>query len=295
MALTASRIRALNAVMAAGSFAAAARRLHLSQPAVTQAVRDLESAYGVTLFERHGGQLRPTPLAEELCTVTERIGALEERAEAILTRRQSVEGGALRVGLGNSMPGMAVIGVFLRRFPGVRVAVELGSHDQIVKAVLMRRVDVGVLPDVPGDARFAREVVIDQDVVAIAAPDHPVARAERTTLADLTRHRLIFRSKGSATQAVVDRAFRAAGLATEPALTLDTRDGVYEAAAHGLGVGFMWRHGTGRKDSLRRVSVAELSRRYAEVAFRLDEHADPVPEAFFETVRRFRATVAPTA
>lgn len=293
MSLTASRVRAVNAVMAAGSFAAAARRLGLSQPAVTQAVRELEAAYDVTLFERRGGQLRPTPLAEELCGVTERIEALEERARLILTRQKSVEGGALRVGLGNSMPGMAVIGAFLRRHPSVRVTVELGSHDQIVKAVLGRRVDVGVLPDVPADARFAREVCLDQDVVAIAPPHHPVARAGRTDCAELARQRLIFRSRGSATQAVVDRAFRAAGLAPEPALVLDTRDGVYEAAAHGLGVGFMWRHGTGRTDSVRRVPVAEMARRYAEVAFRLDERADPVSEAFFETVRRFRAAAAP--
>ena len=289
MALTSARLRAVNAVAQSGAFAAAARRLGVTQPAVAQNVRDLEAAYGVRLFERRGGRLEPTPLCLELCAVTERIEGLEDEARRLLDRQSALDGGEIRIGLGNSMPGMALIGRFQRAYASVEVGVELGSHEQIVRAVLNRRVDVGVLPDVPADGRFLRETLIEQEVVAIAHPDHQAAAEPRLDCAGLMRHRLIFRSEGSSTQRVVDRAFRRAGLAPRPAMVLDTRDGVYEAVANGLGVGFMWRHGTGRSDVIRRIPVAEMARRYEEMAFRLDEPARPVVRAFMAEIAGFRA------
>jgi DNA-binding transcriptional LysR family regulator len=70
MSLTSSRIRAVNAVFDAGSFSRAARRLGMSQPAVTQQVRGLENHFGVTLFERRGSKLMPTALCREYVAVT---------------------------------------------------------------------------------------------------------------------------------------------------------------------------------------------------------------------------------
>jgi DNA-binding transcriptional LysR family regulator len=260
----------------------------MSQPAVSQNVRDLERLFGVTLFRRRGGRLEPTPLCTEVTALSERIEGLRDEIARILARQNAVAGASLSVGLGNSMPGMALIGLFQRDFPSVSVAVELGSHEQIIRAVLNRRVDVGVLPDVPQDGRFVGEVLVEQQVVAIAHPEHPLASAESTGCAELARHRLIFRGKGSSTQRVVDRAFRRAGLAPAPALVLDTRDGVYEAVAHGLGVGFMWRHGTARSDAIRRIPVREMSETFPEVAFRLDEPPRPVLAAFMAETARFR-------
>jgi DNA-binding transcriptional LysR family regulator len=290
LALTSARLRAVNAVAQSGAFAAAARRLGVTQPAVAQNVRDLEAAYDVRLFERRGGRLEPTPLCLELCALTERIEGLEDSARSLLARQSALEGGEIRIGLGNSMPGMALIGRFQRAHPTVEVIVELGSHEQIVRAVLNRRVDVGVLPDVPGDGRFLRETLLEQDVVAIAHPDHPAAASARLDCAALLRHRLIFRREGSSTQRVVDAAFRRAKLTPRPSMVLDTRDGVYEAVANGLGVGFMWRHGTGRTDLIRRIPVVEMARRYEEMAFRLDEPARPIVRAFFAEIPGFRAS-----
>ena len=74
-------------------------------------------------------------------------------------------------------------------------------------------------------------------MVAIVHPNHPLARVKRISCADLAKHRLVFRTKQSSTQRVVDRAFRAAGVKPKPEIVLDTRDGVFEAVANELGVG----------------------------------------------------------
>jgi LysR family transcriptional regulator, low CO2-responsive transcriptional regulator len=176
MSLTSSRMRAVNAVFDAGSFSRAARRLGLSQPAITQQVRGLENHFGVTLFERRGSKLMPTALCREFVAVTSQLHGIEAQALAVLRQNDALKGGELRIGLGNAMPGMALISAFHRLYPNIQIAVEMGNWASIIDAVVDQRVDVGVLPDVPSDNRFRRKVCVRQGVVAIVHPNHPLAR-----------------------------------------------------------------------------------------------------------------------
>ena len=91
---------------------------------------------------------------------------------------------------------------------------------------------------------------------------------------------MIFRSKGSSTQGVVDRVFRRAGVKPIPLLVLDTRNGVYEAVANGLGIGFMWRNGTSRTDRARKIRVLELLRTHLEHIFHLADNDNALVHAF---------------
>ena len=281
--LTPARLRALLQVVEEGSFSGAARRLGLSHTAVAQQIRELEAERGIRLFDRVDGSLRPTPLCRELCEIGERIREAERDAERILARRDAEGRDRLRVGLGNSMPGIALIGQVIASYRTLSVSVVSGSHQDILSAVLRREVDVGILPDVPEDPRLRRVILLRQEVVAIVAADRQQLVGETTTLAELAERPLIFRSRGASTQRVVDRTFRRAGLAPAPVLTVDSRDTVYEAVAIGVGIGFMWRYGTHRADAVRRIRVPELQPGAEEVVFALDDERNPVVDLVFST------------
>ncbi|MAO55112.1 MAG: LysR family transcriptional regulator [Rhodospirillaceae bacterium] len=282
MSLTAARMRAFNAVVDEGNYSAAARRLGMSQPAVSQAIQDLEKSFSVKLFERRGRSLVPTHLALELAPISSEIGRLEDAARVLLQRSERLETGVLRVGLGSLMPGMAIIGAFQKRFPNIQVQVEYAIFSDIIDAVMAGRADLGILPDVPKDGRFRTKVCLTQEVVALIPHGHPLASNTTVTLADLMVERLIFQKRGSATQKVVDKAFRTAGLAPHASLVLETGGEVYEAVANGLGVGFLWRHGTSRRDGARRVPVVEIDAPYEEVVFRRADQANPIVDMFFD-------------
>ncbi|MGE4326201.1 MAG: LysR family transcriptional regulator [Pseudodonghicola sp.] len=286
--LTLSRLRALTAVAEEGSFSAAARRIGVSHSAVAQQIRDLERAHEVHLFDRVRGVLRPTPACLELCDIGNRIQAAERDAARVLARRGPSGKHRLRVGLGNSMPGIAIVGRVLAQHPTLTVTVDSGSHQDIMAAVSRREVDVAVLPDLPPDPRFRRAPVLTQEVVAITSPDNPMARRETVTLAELAASPLVFRSPGSSTQKLVDRGFRHAGLSPEPRLIADTRDAVYEAVAVGIGVGFMWRYGTYRSDVVRRLMVPEFRSTVDEVVFALSDESNPLVDLFFNVATQFR-------
>jgi len=289
--LSLARLRALNAVAEEGSYSAAARRLGLSHSAVAQQIRDFESAQGITLFERVRGVLRPTPLCLELNEIGARVIEAERDTARILQRRDASGKHRLRVGLGNSMPGIAIAGKMADNHPSVSITVESGSHQDILSAVLRRDVDVAVLPDVPVDPRFRRFSVLEQVVVAIVGPNSPHASRTDALLAELADEPLIFRSRGSSTQKVVDRAFRQAGLHPEPRLTADTRDAVYEAVAVGLGVGFMWKNGTYRADLVHRIALPEIRSSAEEVVFALADERNTLVDLFFGAAEEFRKSV----
>lgn len=285
--LSPARLRAIAAVAEHGSFAAAGRSLGLSHAAVSQQVRAVEQEHGIRLFDRQHGQLRPTPLCQELTDIGQRVLEAEQDAARILDRQTASGRPRLRLGLGNSMPGIAIAGMLLARRPGLSIEVESGSHQHILGAVLRREVEAAVLPDVPPDPRFRRLPVLTQEVVAIVAPSGPLAGMDRVSLAELAALPLVFRSRGSSTQKVVDRAFRRAGLAPQPVLVADTRDAVYEAVALGVGVGFMWRHGTYRKDAVRRVEVPEMRGGVEEVAFALADERNRMVGFFFAVAEAY--------
>jgi LysR family transcriptional regulator, low CO2-responsive transcriptional regulator len=285
VALTWSRVRAVNAVFETGTFAAAARRLGVSQPSVAQLVRELEAEYGVALFDRHGHTLIATTLCRRLYAATNKVQSIEAEALAILQQRDEVSGGELRIGLGNAMPGMSLIATFRKLFPKIQIGIEIGSWSTIVAAVVDQRVDVAVLPEVPDDSRFRREACIQQRVVAMCHPAHALASQTPVTIASLMEHPLVFRSRDSSAQRAVDKAFRIAGLRPMPAIMVNTREGMLEAVANRLGIGFGWEHGSSRVDRIAKVVIAEMEAESPEYIFSLAGKRGRLVELFFHAHR----------
>jgi LysR family transcriptional regulator, low CO2-responsive transcriptional regulator len=285
--LSLSRLRALTAVAEEGTFASAGRRLGISHTAVAQQIREIEAMHSVSLFERRNGALHPTPICAELCDVGVRMHEAERDALRILGRRDERGNRQLRVGLGNSMPGIAIVANLISNHANLNVTVESGSHQTILSAVLQRRVDVAVLPDVPSDSRFLRVPILSQEVVAIVSPDFPEPPGGVFALDHLMQSPLIFRPRGSSTQKVVDRVFRQAGLEPTPRLVADTRDAVYEAVALGIGVGFMWRSGSFRTDSVRKIPVPSMATPVDEVVFALASEHNDLLDMFLHAATEF--------
>lgn len=288
--LTPARLRAVLTVAEEGSFSAAGRHLGISHTAVSQQIREMEAAHGIRLFERINGALRATPVCRELVEIGQRILSAELDAARVLDRRDSHGKPRLRLGLGNSMPGIAIAGRLLATLPKLSISIETGSHQDILSAVLRRDVEVAVLPDLPPDPRFRRVPVLTQEVVAIVALAGSWQGQASVTLAELAESPLVFRLRGSSAQKVVDRAFRRVGLAPKPRLTADTRDAVYEAVAVGIGAGFMWRHGTQRTDMVRRLPISDLSVSSQEVAFALADERNQVVDLFLAMAEDFALT-----
>ncbi len=281
MSLSMQALQSLCAVAETGSYAAAARQLGLTAPGVSQHVRGMEKSYSVTLFTRDEGKLLPTPLCEQVCNAAERMLAQKTTVERMLSHNGSLENGRLSVGLGNGRSGMSLVSTFSKHYPNVSLNVTTGSFQTIMRAVLNHSVDVGILPEIPKDNRFRRAELLAAEVVAIAHPESQAARHSSMTAAALMKERLIFRAEGSSTQKVVNRFFFEQGFAPIAGLTLDTRDGVYEVVANGMGVGFVWRIGSRGNDDVVPISLIGARTTSMNVVFAPAERKLETLDAFF--------------
>ncbi len=230
-------LRAFHEVASAGSFTQAARRIHVSQPTLSEQVKTLERTYGASLFSRRGRSVALTPLGEDLLEITRRMVELDHQAEECLRSARELTSGRLRLGTDAPIHAMPVLAQFTRRYPAIELSLTSGNADGVLAAVLEHRVDAALLSDVEPDARLAALSLLEDRFVAYVHCDHPLASRRRVRLADLVAQRLVMREVGSQTRRMVDRILAAASLVPEEVLEVDSRESAHAAVAMRLGVG----------------------------------------------------------
>ena len=197
--MTLRHLRIFVAVAEQGTMHAAARALFLSQPAISQAVKELEAHYGGLLFERYGRRLRITPLGERLLGYARGLLAEADRVE----RGMAAAGGQALLRLG-APPSLAeqmlvpLVGRFERQAPGVRVEVLVDNSTVLEDRLLAGRLDAALL-DSDGRAGEIEQTPFYRDRLAlVAAPDHPLARTAGPVSAEqLAACDLVLREEGS--------------------------------------------------------------------------------------------------
>lgn len=281
---TSTQLRILNAVLEEGSYTAAANRLGISQSAVSQAIGKLEKKLHIQLFTQRGRHLMPTDFCLQTGAITARMEELNEKLEALLQQGVNLETGGLTIALCNAMPGMTLVRRFHQLFPNIRVELLFGNHGNTIDRVWEREADVGILVNAPDDGRFFRHVCASQQLMAIVPFNHPVSQHRVLRLRDLVGLPLIFRSAGSSTQRMVDVALQKHGIQLTPNFILSTQEGVYEAVANGLGIGFAWSRSTSRLNQLAKIPLKELDMVCQESVFRRADTSSRIVDALFSTL-----------
>jgi DNA-binding transcriptional LysR family regulator len=205
----------LTALIETGSMGKAARRLDISQPAVSKAIAELESALGVRLVDRGRRGITPTPFGL----------ALKKRSVAIFNDlRQSIQDidflsdpttGEIRIGttepVGVAMV-MPCIDLLSRKYPGILFHVVAGDTARLYRELIERNVElaisrmIGPLPD-----DLAAEVLLHDSLAVMTSAKNPLTRRRKLTLAELINEPWALLPSDSLFGAIVDDAFRAGG------------------------------------------------------------------------------------
>ena len=235
------------------NFTQAARRLHLSQSAVSQQIRELEDELDVTLFERRGRGLALTPAAERLRTRALRVLREMNDTWREISAFQSVPQGVLRIGASNTL-GIYLLpyalGRFSQDFPGVRTTLVVSEVDAIVRGLQEGELDLAVIEEdlSPGRLHGWERVPLMEDELTLIVPaGHPWANAPSIPLERLLEGNFIFRQQGAETRTLIWDRLAEAGLDPERLsvrFELSNTEGINRAVMAGLGVGWVSRHAT---------------------------------------------------
>jgi len=271
--MTLQQLRYFLATARLGSFSAAARELHLSQPALSDQIARLESELGVRLFARLGRGVATTEAGRALAPQAEAALAAVERASASVAEVRELEGGVATFGTFGSAPEYllpSLAAQFRRRHPNVRLQVLGLNSSEVADAVRDGEMEAGLIV-LPIDDRGldVRPVMSDEVLYASADPAHtrrPVT-IEAMAAAPLILYDARWGSDDPTRRQLADRAQRA-GVRLEPAIEVEDLGPALELAARGCGNTYVGRAiaaGTRFPSRLHTVRFAE--RLYDTFAF----------------------------
>lgn len=243
------------------SFTRAAAELHLTPPAVSIQIAQLEREAGQPLFERLGRRLFLTRAGQALlrssAAVLSQLRIIEEEMAAL----RGVEGGLLDVGVISAgdyfFP--TLLAAFCQRHPGVRVSLSVCNRDELIRRLDHNRVDLAVMSQPPEGAEFEAASFAAHPVVVAAAPGHRLARARRTPLAALAREPFVAREQGSLTREVMDRTLRRARIRPAIAIEAASNETIKQAVAAGFGVAFLSAHAIALEVESGRLAVLDIA------------------------------------
>jgi DNA-binding transcriptional LysR family regulator len=238
---TLRQLRIFEAVARYASISRAAAELHLTQPAVSMQVKQLEEQIGLPLIDQIGKRLCLTEAGVELCRHADRLTTQVVELNAAMDQFRGLERGVLRLAVVSTaiyfLPKM--IAAFTQRHPGVRISLQVVNRDAVLTAMADNQADLAVTGQPPEHADITAHHFMDNPLVVIAAPDHPLALASKIKLAQLEEETLLLREPGSGTRAMIERHFAANKLAYRPGCELSSNEALKQAVQAGLGIGIV--------------------------------------------------------
>ena len=239
MHVTLRHLRTFEAVARCQSISRAAVELHLTQPAVSMQMKQLEEQIGVPLVEQVGKRMFLTEAGTELRGPAREIAVRMDALNTAMEQFGSLERGMLRLAVVSTanyfVPGL--LAALHRRHPGVRISLQVANRAEVLAALADNSSDLAITGRPPDSMDVVAQHFMDNPLVVIAAPGHPLAAHKHIALARLADETLAVREPGSGTRAAVERHFAAHGVAWRAGCELSTNEALKQAVRADLGIG----------------------------------------------------------
>lgn len=206
------QLNAFHKIAKVGSFTKAADELFLTQPAVSQQIKALESFFGIRLFERsRNKKVELTREGETLLSYTDRLFHLYEEIKTRFSYLQVLHEGNLTIG-STAVPGTyllpGVLGRYNRQYPGIKIELRIGNSHKVLDMVLKREVEMGLAGAFPFHHRLTNVFLHRERLIAVASPTNLLAAKRSVSVSDLDKTHFIWREKGTQNRILVERWFR---------------------------------------------------------------------------------------
>jgi len=246
------------------SFTKAAEALHMTQPAVTFQVRQLEEQFNTRLFDRTHNRINLTEAGDRVYHYAKQIFELYSRMEGEIRELTGEVSGVVIIGASTTIAEYmlpSLLGAFKRKFPDVVIRLRVSNSDGIVAMVEDNEIDLGVVEAPVSNKSLEVEVCRMDQLVAVLPPEHELAGRASLPVADVLKYPFIAREEGSGTREVTFDYLRGAGL--EPAdltlvMELGSPESIKGAIEAGMGISILSRSTIGKELKLRTLTCVEL-------------------------------------
>jgi DNA-binding transcriptional LysR family regulator len=283
---TLRQLRTFTEVARCLSFTAAARALHLTQPAVSMQVRQLEAHAGLPLVELLGKRLHLTDAGRELLRYAAAISELLREAEDAMKARSGIGGGELSIAVTSTAKYFAprLLAEFRRRHPEVRLRLAVSNREAVIRQLADNSVDLVIMGRPPRGLDTEAAAFAQHPIAIIAAPDHPLVGRKRLALERLGGETFIIRERGSGTRNAMEHVFAERGFRARETLEMSSNETIKQAVMAGMGIAFLSAHTIGLEVRAGRLAMLAVSglpvMREWYVIHRRGKRLSPAAQAF---------------
>ncbi|MET0220538.1 MAG: LysR family transcriptional regulator [Tardiphaga sp.] len=254
------QLRALAALQAGGSITAAAGRLHLTQPAVTLQLRNLQALAGLPLIQRTGDGMVLTDAGREVLALSERIEAALAACATSLDMMAGKTAGRISIGAVSTAKYFVPFAIsgFSKLYPEIEVRLTIGNRQEIGAALRGYDLDFAIMGRPPVDIEMDVQLIGDHPHVIIAPTAHPLARKSRLALSDLANQTFLTREPGSGTRGLMEQLFESAGVRPTIGMEMSSNETIKQAVIAGLGIAFISAHTVATELDERRLVMLDV-------------------------------------
>ncbi|MBW4640688.1 MAG: LysR family transcriptional regulator [Gloeocapsa sp. UFS-A4-WI-NPMV-4B04] len=241
---TLHQLKVFEAIARSGSFTRAAEEMFLSQPTVSQQIKQLTKAVGMPLFEQIGKRLYLTDAGKEVLIVCKDISERMSQLEMTLADLRGLKQGNLRLTVITTAKYFVprLLGQFRHRYPGIKVSLQVTNRKQVLERLSENLDDLYILGQPPEGLDINLRPMLENALVAIAPFDHPLAHEKNIPLQRLAEEPFIMREAGSGTRMAVERFFAENRVEINVEMEIGSNEAIKHAIVGGLGVSVLSRH-----------------------------------------------------
>jgi DNA-binding transcriptional LysR family regulator len=268
------------------SFSRTSQELHLTQPAVSMQIKQIEESAGLPLFERTGKRVSLTQAGEELYRYAQQVlGAIRD-AEQVLDAMRGLDTGRLTIGVVSTAKYFApkLLALFNERHASLELKLQINNREAVVQMLAANDIDLAVMGTAPRQIDTVAAPFARHPLVVIAHPGHPLAQRKRIALKTLEQETFIVREPGSGTRSAMERFFSERGISLKVGMEISSNETIKQAVMAGLGVSFISQHTIGLELAteqlvMLRVEGMPVMRQWC-VVHRAEKRLSPAAESF---------------
>jgi len=250
-----TQIRSFNAVTKHRSFTKAAKILNVSQSAISEQVKSVESRFKIKLFIRNGNGISLTDYGKKLYDITRDIDDIHEQALNLLKSSNRLTSGTLNIGTVAPIHLMPILSKFSKKYPKINCNIVFGNSVQIKEKLLKKEIDIGILADINDQSQLYSKPLVRDKLLLFASIKNTIAKTKSISFKDIVNETFIVREKGSQTRALVEKELLHLGI-KKKLYTIGSREGIFEAVKNNMGVGFVY---STEKIALPKVNFVKLT------------------------------------
>ena len=258
--LTIRQLRALATIQKTRSVTAAANQLHLTQPAVTLQLRNLQALAGLPLIQRTGDGMLLTDAGREVLMLCERVEAAISDCETSLEMIAGKTAGRISMGAVSTAKYFVPFAIsgFSKRHPNIDIKLTIGNRQETSAALRGYELDFAIMGRPPVDIDMNVHLIGDHPHVIIAPTEHRLARKSGLALADLANETFLMREPGSGTRGLMEQLFEAAGVRPNIGMAMSSNETIKQAVIAGLGIAFISAHTVATELDERRLVTLDV-------------------------------------